>query len=105
MLIVGFDLVHALLQREMRLRPRQGRALDRRIAAWKREVERATWTKPTEVKAMFGSADIIGGNRIVFDICGNTYRLVVQLNYAVGIARVRFAGTHDEYDRIDATKV
>lgn len=105
MIVVGFGLVDALLRRELKLRPRQGRTLDRRIAAWKREVERALWTKPTEVKAVFGSADVVGGNRIVFDICGNTYRLVVQFNYAVGVARIRFAGTHEEYDQIDATKV
>ena len=105
MFIVGFDLVAALLRREMRLRPQQGRTLDRRIAAWKREVEQAAWTKPTDVKAMFGTADIVGGNRIVFDICGNTYRLVFQFNYAVGTARIRFAGTHEEYDRIDVREV
>ena len=105
MIVVGFDLVAALLRREMKLRPRQGRTLDRRMAAWKREVERAAWTKPTEVKAMFGTADIVGDNRIVFDVCGNTYRLVVQFNYAAGVARIRFAGTHDDYDRIDVTKV
>lgn len=105
MIVVGFDLVDALLRRETKLRPRQGRTLDRRMAAWKREVERATWAKPTEVKAVFGSADIVGDNRIVFDICGNTYRLVTQINYAVGVVRIRFAGTHAEYDKIDVTKV
>jgi len=105
MLIVGFDLVAALLKREMRLRPRQGRTLDRRIAAWKAEIERATWARPTEVKAVFGTADVVGNNRIVFDVCGNTYRLVVQFNYVAGVARIRFAGTHEEYDRIDVTKV
>jgi len=105
MIIVGFDLVAALLRREARLHARQGRTLDRRIAAWRREVERAEWAKPTEVKAMFGTADIVGGNRVVFDICGNTYRLVVHFNYAAGVARIRFAGTHAEYDRIDVTRV
>jgi mRNA interferase HigB len=105
MVIVGFDLVAALLRREMKLRPRQGRMLDRRIAAWKTEVERAAWTKPTEVKAVFGSADIVGNQRIVFDICGNAYRLVVQFNYVAGVARIRFAGSHEEYDRVDVTKV
>ena len=105
MIIVGFDLVAALLRREMRLRPRQGRTLDRRLAAWKREVERAAWAKPTEVKAVFGTADIVGNNRIVCDVCGNTYRLVVQFSYVAGVARIRFAGTHDEYDRGDVTKV
>ena len=54
---------------------------------------------------MFGTADVVGNNRIVFDICGNTYRLVVQFNYVAGVVRIRFAGTHEEYDRIDVTKV
>jgi mRNA interferase HigB len=105
MIIVGFDLVAALIVRERRERPQQGRTLDRRIAAWKEEVEQARWTKPTEVKAMFGTADIVGDNRIVFDICGNSYRLVVQFNYAAQLARIRFAGTHKEYDRIDVKTV
>ncbi len=105
MIIVGFDVVATLLKREMRLRPRQGRTLDRRIAAWKSEVERAAWTKPTEVKSVFGTADIVGNSRMVFDLCGNTYRLVVQFNYATGVVRIRFAGTHEEYDKVDATKV
>ena len=105
MIVVGFDLAAALVRRELRVRPRQGRTLDRRIAASKREVEGAVWRKPTDVNAMFGTADIVGGNRIVFDVCGNTYRLVVQFNYVAGVARIRFAGTHEEYDRIDATKV
>jgi mRNA interferase HigB len=82
-----------------------GKTLDRRIAAWKAEVEVAKWTKPTEVKAKFGTADVVGNNRVVFDICGNSYRLVVQFNYAAQVARVRFAGTHAEYDEIDATTV
>ena len=105
MLIVGFDLIAALITRERRERPQQGRTLDRRIAAWKQEVERAQWTKPTEVKAVFGTADIVGDNRVVFDICGNNYRLVVQFNYPTQVARVRFAGTHGEYDRIDVRTV
>lgn len=105
MIIVGFDLVAALVAREKRERPAQGRTLERRIAAWKQETEAASWAKPTEVKAMFGTADVVGGGRIVFDLCGNSYRLVVQFNYAAGVARIRFAGLHAEYDRIDVTKV
>ena len=68
-------------------------------------MERARWTKPTEVKAVFGAAGIVGDNRIVFDICGNSYRLVVQFNYPAQVARVRFAGTHREYDHIDVRTV
>ncbi len=90
------------LERE---RPQQARALERRIAAWRQEVELARWTKPTEVKAVYGSPDVVGNNRIVFDICGNRYRLIVQFNYAAQVARVQFAGTHAEYDDIDATMV
>jgi mRNA interferase HigB len=105
MILVGFEIAAALIEREMRLRPRQGRTLERRIAAWKREVEMARWKRPTDVKATFGSADIVGGNRIVFDICGNNYRLVVKFNYDLGVARLRFAGTHADYDRIDATEI
>jgi len=105
MIIVGFDLIAALIAREKRARPPLGRTLDRRIAAWKSEVEKAAWNKPTQIKAVYGSADIIGGNRVVFDICGNSYRLVVHVNYAAGVVRIRFAGNHVEYDRIDAETI
>jgi mRNA interferase HigB len=105
MIVVGFEVVAALVEREKRLRPRLGRTLDRCIAAWKHELEAARWTRPTDVKAVFGTADIMGDNRVVFDICGNNYRLIVKFSYVAGVARIRFAGTHQEYDRIDVTKV
>lgn len=103
--IAGFTIITALIAREKRERPAQGKTLERRIAAWKAEVEEAQWTKPTDVKATFGTADAVGNNRVVFDICGNTYRLIVQFNHEARVARVRFAGTHAEYDQIDATTV
>ena len=103
--IVGFHIVTTLIDREKRLRPSQGKTLERRAAAWKAEIELAKWAKPTEIKAAFGTADVVGNNRVVFDICGNSYRLIVQFNYAVQVARVRFAGTHAEYDEINATTV
>jgi mRNA interferase HigB len=105
MVIVGFDIVAALIIREKRRRARQGRTLERRVAAWKQEVEQARWRDPAEVKAIFGRADVVGSNRIVFDVCGNNYRIVVQFNYAAGIARIRFAGTHAEYDKIDVRTI
>ena len=105
MKIVGLEILTTLIAREKRERPQQARALDRRIAAWRQEVELAKWTKPTEIKAGYGTADVVGNSRIVFDICGNRYRLIVQFNYAAQVARVRFAGTHAEYDEIDATTV
>jgi mRNA interferase HigB len=76
------------------------------LRLWFAMVERATWTGPADVKAMFGSADFLRDNRVVFDIRGNTYRLIAQIKYApLFLVFIRFVGTHAEYDRIDATTV
>jgi mRNA interferase HigB len=69
-------------------------------------VERASWAGPAEIKAMFGSADFLRNNRVVFDIRGNTYRLIAQIKYGpLFLVFIRFVGTHAAYDRIDATTV
>ena len=69
-------------------------------------VEKAAWSGPAQLRATFGSADFLAGNRVVFDIKGNAYRLVAQVKYApLFLVFVRFLGTHAEYDRIDASKV
>jgi mRNA interferase HigB len=57
------------------------------------------------VKAQFGNASVVGGNRVVFNIAGSRYRLVVKFNYSKRLGFVRFIGTHAEYDRIDAEKI
>jgi mRNA interferase HigB len=75
------------------------------LRAWHREAKAAVWTTPHDVKAMYRSASVIGGNRVVFNIAGNKYRLVVRCNYDYQIAYVRFVGTHAEYDRIDVENV
>ena len=75
------------------------------LKAWFQEVKLADWTTPHEVKAMYRNASVIGGNRMVFNIAGNKYRLIVKFNYPYRIGYVRFIGTHAEYDRIDAEKV
>lgn len=105
MIVVDVARIDELVRREKRVRPAMGRTLERRVRAWKAEVERAHWRHAKNVKDVFGSADPIGGNRIVFDVCGNSYRFVVHVNYAEGVVRVRFAGTHGEYDDIDALTV
>lgn len=105
MKVVAFNIVATLIDREKRERPSQARALERRLSAWKQDVQQAQWPMPTAVRAAYGTADIVGNNRIVFNICGNHYRLIVQFNYAAQVARIRFAGTHEEYDQIDATTV
>ncbi len=75
------------------------------LKAWFAEVEAAAWKTSAEVKAKHASASIIGGERVVFNICGNKYRLVVRINYAVGVLFIKFIGAHREYDRIDAETV
>ena len=72
---------------------------------WLHVVRAARWANPPAVKKMFGSADVPRDGRVVFDIGGNKYRLVVWINYGYGTVYVRFIGTHRDYDRIDAQTV
>ena len=75
------------------------------LQAWYEDASRAEWRTPGEVKDSYGNASIIGDNRVVFNIKGNDYRLVVKLHYDRGTVYVRFVGTHREYDRIDAETI
>ena len=75
------------------------------LLAWYREAERADWATPAKIKDMYRNASIIGDSRVVFNIKGNTYRLVVKINYPYRIIYIRFVGTHAEYDAIDAEEV
>lgn len=72
------------------------------LEAWYSEAKRAQWSSPKDIKNQFASASIIAGNRIVFNIAGNKYRLIVRINYDSKTVFVRFIGTHKEYDKIDA---
>ena len=73
--------------------------------AWYREVEKEDWDSPAKVKEKYRSASILKDNRVVFNIKGNDYRLVVKINYPYRMAYVRFVGTHAEYDKIDTEEV
>ena len=75
------------------------------LEAWLREARRAAWQSPQEIKRQYASASVLRGGRVVFNICGNRYRLVVRINFGQQIAYVRFVGTHAEYDAIDAETV
>ena len=73
--------------------------------AWYREAQKADWSTPSEVKAQFASASILRDGRVVFNIAGNKYRLVVWINYAYRVVYIRFIGTHKQYDEIDAQTI
>ncbi len=75
------------------------------LKEWLNEAEHARWKSPAEIKLRYASADFLPGNRVVFNIKGNRFRLIVKINYSVQIIDIRFAGTHAEYDKIDAERV
>lgn len=75
------------------------------LESWHDTVSKATWKTPQAVKDQFGNASICGNNRVVFNIGGNKYRLVVEFQYRAGIAWVKFVGTHKRYDEIDVETI
>ena len=81
------------------------RGAEEPLNAWYQEVRLADWATPHQVKAMYRNASILRDSRIVFNIAGNKYRLIVKFNYPYRIGYVRFIGTHVEYDRIDAVEI
>ncbi len=77
----------------------------RPLLDWYKAAEQADWEAPRHIRERYPSANIIAGNRVVFNVKGNTYRLEVKVNYAYRMVYIRFIGTHAEYDAIDATEV
>jgi mRNA interferase HigB len=75
------------------------------LRAWHSEAKAATWMAPADVKAKYRSASVLKGSRIVFNIGGNKYRLIVKINYPFQVVYVRFVGTHEDYDRVDAETI
>lgn len=73
--------------------------------AWRRHALHADWSSPAEVKQDFRNASIHKDGRVVFNIAGNKYRVVVWINYAYGVIYVRFIGTHVQYDKIDVQTI
>ena len=75
------------------------------LEAWHAEVKHAEWKTPTDVKAKYRNASVLKRGRVVFNICGNKYRLVVWINYKFAIVYIRFIGTHKEYNKIDVESI
>lgn len=75
------------------------------LQAWYEDARHALWKSPADIKSVYCNASIIANNRVVFNIKGNNYRLIVAINYRMEIVYIRFIGKHQEYDRIDAATV
>lgn len=75
------------------------------LKSWYQETNDVEWTTPKQIKKEYPSASFLADNRVVFNIKGNKYRLIVKINYEYNMIWIRFIGTHAEYDKIDATKI
>ena len=75
------------------------------LRTWFRESSGGKWYNPNQLKDHFGHSRILGANRIIFNICSNKYRLLVEVNYQRGWFFIRFIGTHSEYDRINPNTI
>jgi|SRR2546422_5141989 len=75
------------------------------LRAWYTEVRRANWRGPQDVKNAYGTASMLRNNRVVFNIKGNSYRLVVAVKYEFQVVYIRFVGTHAAYDRVNAEEI
>jgi mRNA interferase HigB len=75
------------------------------LKSWYYEASHADWQSPADVKAVHRNASITANNRVVFNIKGNTYRLVVAIRYDVRIIFIRFIGTHAEYNKVNAETI
>jgi mRNA interferase HigB len=75
------------------------------LKAWYADALKAKWSTPQDIKDQYANASVIGNNRVVFNIKGNDYRLIVSIAYRQAMVFVKFIGTHAEYDKIDAETV
>ncbi len=71
------------------------------LEAWHKEVLKLNWNNPNQIKLMYRSASIIGDEKVVFNIAGNKYRLIVKINYHAQIVFIKFIGTHKQYDKVN----
>jgi len=78
---------------------------EQQLKSWYREAAKSEWKNTNEIKKDYPMASILKDNRVVFNIKGNNYRLVVKINFHYQMMWIRFVGTHKEYDIIDANKI
>ena len=75
------------------------------LKSWHQETSQAKWKNPNAIKVLYPSASFIGNDRVVFNLRGNCYRLIVKINYDYQAVWIRFIGTHAEYDKINAAQI
>ncbi len=78
---------------------------ERALSAWYSEAKKANWTSFDDIKKMYKNADLVAENRVIFNIGGNKYRLIVKFDFQKKVAFIKFVGTHSEYNKIQAGEV
>lgn len=81
------------------------RDAEKPLRAWFHEAKKANWKNFSDIKKRYRTADVLSGNRVIFDIKGNSYRLIVHIHYNTGVVYVRFIGTHSDYDDVNPETV
>ena len=97
--------MHIISQKTLREFWQRHRNAEAALDGWYRAVQRARWTTPADVRSQYADASILRNNRVIFNIKGNAYRLVVEIDYDNEAVYIRFVGTHAQYDRINALEV
>lgn len=78
---------------------------EQQLRAWFDETKKAKWQTPQDIKDKYSNASFIDDNRVIFNIKGGNYRLIVKIDYSKSIVYIRFVGTHKQYDEIDPSKI
>lgn len=92
MKIIGKEKLHAFMQKNARSR--------KPLTVWLSDAQSSNWRTPQDIKNAYRSADFLSDNRVIFNIGGNHYRLIVQVRYCNGIVKIDWVGTHTEYDKL-----
>ncbi|MGH8208376.1 MAG: type II toxin-antitoxin system HigB family toxin [Steroidobacteraceae bacterium] len=103
MVVIGTDVVERYFT--ARSGDRGIKAARAQYAAWRAIAESAQWKTPQDVKKAHPKASILKGGRVIFNIKANDYRLIVVVRYESGVMMIRFFGSHEEYDKVDAETV
>src|SRR3546814_536496 len=98
--MIGMRIVTRRMLREFWEQPGRHDA-EEPLKSWFKETKAADWKTPADIKAQYRSASLLANNRVVFNIAGNKYRLIVLVRYQAGAVYIRFVGTHKEYDALD----
>jgi mRNA interferase HigB len=78
---------------------------EQQLKSWFKETSQAEWKNPNDIKLEYPNASILSNNRVIFNIKGNNYRLIVKINYEYEMVWIRYIGTHSDYDDINAEKI